>query len=170
MQEFSFIILFFRVFYSFLFPFLNCSDSMCGWFCFQGDTGYMLDGFQKINNLYQNFRKQPQLIQNRTLFYGQKLGDSFLIVGQNLPNGMILKKIQADGMRSKFISQLDCFLEIEYSKIKFQPKSTLIYSTSYGKLALRWIKMEVEYGKLDFGQDFGWKSILLYSIFKKQFN
>ena len=53
---------------------------MCGWFYFQGDTGYMLDGSQKINNLYQDFRKQPYLIQNRTLFYEQKLGDSFLIV------------------------------------------------------------------------------------------
>ena len=72
-------------------------------------------------------------------------------------------------MRSKFISKLDCFLEIKYSKIDFQPKSpksSLIYSTSYRKLALRWIKKEVEYSKLNFG----WKSILLYSISKKQSN
>jgi len=72
-------------------------------------------------------------------------------------------------MRSKFISKLDCFLEIEYSKIDFQPKlpkSSLIYSTSYQEFALRWIKKEVEYSKLNFG----WKSILPYSISKKQFN
>ena len=63
-------------------------------------------------------------------------------------------------MRPKFISYLDCFLEIKYGK------SSLIYLTSYRKLALRWIKKEVEYSKLDFG----WKSIMLYSIFKKQSN
>ena len=59
---------------------------------------------------------------------------------KNLSNSIILGKFQADGMRLKFISQLDYFLDIEYSKINFQPKLP------------KWIKKEVEYCKLDFGQ------------------
>ena len=68
---------------------------------------------------------------------------------------------------------MDCFLEIEFSKIDFQPKSpksSLIYWTFYRKLALRWIRKEVEYSKLDYGWNFSWKSILMYSISKKQPN
>ena len=89
---------------------------------------------------------------------------------KNLPNIIILGKFQADGMHLKFISQLDSFLEIDYSKIDFQPKSqpksSLLYSTSFFIHLRANFRQEVECIKLNFGQ----KSILLYSISKKESN
>ena len=85
---------------------------------------------------------------------------------KNLPNIIILGKFQADSMRLKFISQLDSFLEIDYSKIDFQQKSSLLYSTSFFIHLRANFRQEVECIKLNFGQ----KSILLYLISKKQSN
>ena len=61
-------------------------------------------------------------------------------------------------------------MKVEYSKIDFQSKSSLLFSTSYQKLALTWIKkkkkrkkprrlLKVEYSILDFH----WKSSIAYS-------
>ena len=95
----------------------------------------------------------------QTIIVGNHGSEKYKIVMAKFAKQYNFGKILGGWHAFKVYLLVGLFLEVEYSKIDFQPKSSLLYSTSYRKLTLTWIKKEwkkpcrllkVEYSILDF--------------------
>ena len=87
------------------------------------------------------------------IFYPpKKKAQHMCFYGQNLVNSIFFEKYSVNSMQLKVFSKLDCFLKIEFVKLKFQSK------IEFPKLNLdlTWIKkrkkekVEIEFSKLKF--------------------